>query len=105
MVYLSSAEANTLRWTPDQKGRYEVYYLTLNHLDSRTGYWIRYTLPAPADGGGEPHPAVWFSFFDLHRPDAGFGLPGQVPGRAIQSSRGPLSRPTGASPPEPPGGR
>jgi len=90
MVYVNSAEANILRWTPDNKNCYEVYYLTLNHLESRTGYWIRYTVHAPADGVGDPYAEVWFTFFDLNKPEAGFGVARQFPIDAMQSSARPF---------------
>ncbi len=46
------AEANRMRWE-FQRGHYEVWYATLTHLPSRTGFWIRYTLAAPTEGHGE----------------------------------------------------
>jgi hypothetical protein len=91
MVYENSAEANLLRWTPGMLNCYEIYYLTLNHLRSRTGYWIRYTLHAPADGLGDPYAEVWFAFYDLTNPDDGFGLAEKYPIDALASSIVPFS--------------
>jgi hypothetical protein len=91
MVYGNSAEANLLRWTPGMLNCYEIYYLTLNHLRSRTGYWIRYTLHAPADGLGDPYAEVWFAFYDLTNPDDGFGLAEKYPIDALASSIVPFS--------------
>ena len=57
---MDSAEANRMRWA-FQRGHYEVWYATLSHLASRTGFWIRYTLEAPEEGHGEPYAQLWFA--------------------------------------------
>ena len=67
------AEANRMRWE-FQRGHYEVWYATLNHLASRTGFWIRYTLEAPTEGHGEPYAQLWFARFDRDRPERTFGV-------------------------------
>jgi len=90
MLYLSSAEANILRWAPGQKNCYEIYSLTLNHPASRTGYGIRYALHAPGEGGGEPYTEVWFTFFDLVHPTTGFGIVRRFAIESMQSSASPF---------------
>jgi len=90
MVYKSSAEANYLRWTPGKQNCYEIYYLTFNHLASRTGFWIRYTLHAPEEGRGEPYAEMWFTFYDLDNPDGGFGLAREYAIGELKSSADPF---------------
>lgn len=70
---MSAAEANQMRWQ-FQRGHYEVWYCTLSHLQSRTGFWIRYTLEAPDQGHGEPYAQLWFARFDGERPERTFGF-------------------------------
>src|ERR1700742_4290606 len=69
---METAEANRMRWQ-FQRGHYEVWYATASHLQSRTGFWIRYTLEAPAEGHGEPYAQLWFARFDRERSDRTFG--------------------------------
>src|SRR5262245_9401080 len=68
-----AAEANKMRWA-FQRGHYEVWYATLTHLASRTGFWIRYTLEAPEEGHGEPYAQLWFARFDSANPECTFGF-------------------------------
>lgn len=63
-----SQSDNHIRWA-GQPGHYEVWYLTGNHRDSDTGYWIRYTLESPLPGHGDPYAQLWFAFFDARDPD------------------------------------
>ncbi|MCP5109657.1 MAG: hypothetical protein GY953_02355, partial [bacterium] len=66
-------KVNALRWRPGVEDCYEIYYLTLNHLASGTGYWIRYTLHAPLRPA-EAYTEVSFTFFDRQRPESNFGI-------------------------------
>lgn len=53
--------ANALRWQ-GQPGHYEVYYLTATDPSTGVGFWIRYTMLAPAADGGDPATcALWFA--------------------------------------------
>jgi hypothetical protein len=70
---MDTAEANRMRWE-FQRGHYEVWYATLSHLATRTGFWIRYTLEAPLEGHGEPYAQLWFARFDRERPERTFGV-------------------------------
>ena len=82
--------ANALRWKPGDTGHYEVYYLTLNHLKSMTGFWIRYTMTAPEHEGEEPYAQIWFSFFNYRDPDKNFGLKQKYNIEDLKSETGPF---------------
>jgi Tocopherol cyclase len=69
---------NRRRWR-GEPGRYEVWYLTLNHRASGTGLWLRHTIEAPVDGAGEPHAAVWFGFFDARDAERTFAIHREFP--------------------------
>ena len=70
---MDTAEANRMRWA-FQRGHYEVWYATLSHLASRTGFWIRYTLEAPEADHGEPYAQLWFARFDGNDAARTFGI-------------------------------
>ena len=70
---MSAAEANQMRWQ-FQRRHYEVWYATLTHLATKTGFWIRYTLEAPTEGHGEPYAQLWFARFDGEDPERTFGI-------------------------------
>jgi len=55
---------------------YEVWFLTLNHRASKTGFWFRYTIESPSQSSDEsaPRAALWAAFFDRTRPEQDFGL-------------------------------
>lgn len=63
---------NITSWRPDQRGHYEVYYLTWNHPGTDQGFWLRYTLEAPHSG--EPRAELWFARFDPKDPRRTFGV-------------------------------
>src|SRR5215813_9514667 len=62
---------NVMRWQR-QPGHYEVWYLTLNHRPTETGFWIRYTLEAPLHG--DAYAQLWFSCFDVREPARAFAI-------------------------------
>jgi hypothetical protein len=66
-------EANRMRWT-FETGHYEVWYATIAHPATRSGFWIRYTLEAPRAGHGAPEARLWFARFDGERPERTFGF-------------------------------
>lgn len=74
-----TAADNACRWDGARRGHYEVWYLTCNHLASRTGYWIRYTLEAPLAGRGDPYAQLWFARFDKRDPSRTFAINRVVP--------------------------
>jgi hypothetical protein len=69
---------NRMRWE-HQPGHYEVWYATLSHLPSQTGFWIRYTLESPKPGHGEPYAQLWFARFDPANPTRTFGINRRFP--------------------------
>jgi hypothetical protein len=70
---------NLMVWDRAAGGHYEVWYLTFNHLASKTGYWLRYTLESPQPGHGNPYGELWFAFFDSATPRNGFALHKRFP--------------------------
>lgn len=65
---------NHRRWDGKRRGHYEVWYLTCNHRESGTGFWIRYTLESPHEGHGEPYAQLWFACFDHRDPGRTFAI-------------------------------
>lgn len=88
--YRDQHQANALRWRPGLDNYYEIWYLTLNHLPSETGYWIRYTLHAPQQGAGDACLEVWFTFFDRRRPESNFGLAQRFPIDCLEAEAEPF---------------
>lgn len=88
-VLVPGREANSLRWI-GERGRYEVYYLTLNHLPSRLGLWLRYTLDAPNEGGGVCE--LWGHAFDGQAPEQSFGLKERLPIARLERPPGAILR-------------
>lgn len=63
---------------------YEVWYATLTHRASGTGFWIRYTIESPRAGDGEPYAQLWFARFDADDPTQTFGVNQRLPiGRLV----------------------
>ncbi len=81
---------NRCRWD-GAPGHYEVWYLTCNHRDSGTGYWIRYTLEAPLAGHGEPYVQLWFGTFDASNSTRTFGINRRLPIEAMRAEAMPFS--------------
>ncbi len=75
-----------MRWD-GRPGHYEVWYLTLNDRATRTGFWIRYTMEAPA--AGEAHAELWFAFFDRADARKSFALRRRTPIAAFVETRDP----------------
>ncbi len=87
----ASAVDNVRRWDGASRGRYEVWYLTLNHLESQTGYWIRYTLESPLEGHEDPYAQLWFAHFDAREPDRTFAINKVFPIDAMRAGADPFS--------------
>ncbi len=68
-----------MRWDRASRGRYEVWYLTLNHRGSGLGAWIRYTLEAPDPGHGEPYAQLWCAVTDPADPAANVAIHRRFP--------------------------
>jgi hypothetical protein len=75
---MDARDANRMRWNR-KPGHYEVWYATLSHPPTTTGFWIRYTLEAPKPGHGEPYAQLWFARFDGDEPDRTFGINRRFP--------------------------
>jgi hypothetical protein len=65
---------NSPRWDGRSAPHYEVWFLTLNHRQSRSGFWFRYTLEAPSAENSSPHAALWAAFFNRAAPEENFCL-------------------------------
>lgn len=72
------------------RGHYEVWYVTLNHRPSETGFWIRYTLEAPTAGHGDPYAQLWFAHFDRRDPARTFGINRRFPIAALSAHEAPF---------------
>lgn len=57
-----------MRWDGRSSAHYEVWYSTMNQLDSGAGFWIRYVLVNPRRGKSRVQ--VWFTSFVPHLADA-----------------------------------
>jgi hypothetical protein len=73
---------NRMVWE-GRAGHYEVWYLTVAHRASGTGFWIRYTLEAPREGGGEPYAQLWFSRFSASDAQDTFGVAKRYPASSL----------------------
>lgn len=63
-VVASPQALNQVQWRgPDQRGHYEVWYLTLHDPLTRRAFWLRHTLHAPSDGR-PGHAALWAFTFE-----------------------------------------
>jgi hypothetical protein len=51
---------NVMRWRPGSRGHYEGWFVAFNSPQDGAGYWVRYSMVAPADAAGEPFAQVWF---------------------------------------------
>lgn len=87
---MSTERDNQMVWDY-RPGHYEVWYTTLSHLATRTGFWIRYTLSAPAPGRGEPYAQLWFARFDPAAPESNFGIHHRHDLTAFQTTPAPFS--------------
>ena len=53
-----------MRWDRKLSGFMEVWYATLNHRDTGSGVWLRYTITSPKASLGEPYCELWGFLFD-----------------------------------------
>jgi hypothetical protein len=68
---------NLCRWDQSRRGHFEVWFLTLNDLPTRRGFWFRYTLRSPLTG--EQTASLWAAVFDPSSPHENFGITRQWP--------------------------
>lgn len=89
----STAQDNALQnrmiWR-GQPGHYEVWYLTLSHRASASGFWIRYTLESPVPAHGQPYVQLWFCRGDGKNPAETFAFNQRFPLSALTSTQSPL---------------
>ncbi len=71
-------------------GHYEVWYLTLAHRESGTGFWIRYTLESPDVNTGRAYAQLWFARGDHGRPERTFGFNRRFPIESLIPRRDPF---------------
>ncbi|CAN5577159.1 hypothetical protein BH11MYX1_BH11MYX1_30760 [soil metagenome] len=69
---MSTEAANLRRWTDDQRGVYEVWYLTFNHAPTGLGFWLRFVIEQPDHGPARGE--LWFARFDPGEPARTFGV-------------------------------
>ncbi len=87
---MSTEKDNLMVWDR-RPGHYEVWYATLSHRASRSGFWIRYTLESPLPGHGEPYAQLWFARFDADDPAANFGINRRFPITSLRAQAAPFS--------------
>lgn len=73
----TKSEDNARRWNGTETGQYEVWYITGNHIETGTGFWLRYTLESPLSGA--PYVQLWFAHFDVNNPWRNFGINQRIP--------------------------
>jgi hypothetical protein len=64
----TGAERDNLPVWDGGRGHYEVWYLKLNHRETRAAFWIRYTLLAPSRAEAPALAEVWAAAFDPEDP-------------------------------------
>lgn len=85
-----SEAANLRRWTANDQGVYEVWYLTWNHAATDTGYWLRHVTEVPQPGHGSPRAELWFARFDGRRPERTFGFHRRYPLSSFSAKAAPF---------------
>jgi hypothetical protein len=87
---MSSVADNRMRWSREP-GRYEVWFLTVSHRASRSGFWIRHTLSAPtAERGLPPYCQLWFACFDGDDAARSFAVNRTLPIDTLRAERDPF---------------
>ncbi|MCS6913863.1 MAG: tocopherol cyclase family protein [Myxococcales bacterium] len=81
---------NHMAWNR-QPGHYEVWYITLTHRKTGTGFWIRYTLEAPEPQVGSPYAQLWFCRGDAQDPSRTFGINRRYPIDLLEVGQDPFS--------------
>ena len=65
-VFTTDGTENRMKWDRSSRNFMEVWFATLNDPDSGLGVWLRYTMTAPNERGGEPYCELWGFVFDPH---------------------------------------
>lgn len=85
-----ASTANRMLWR-GQTGHYEVWFITLVHRASQTGFWLRYTLEAPDPAHGSPYCELWFARCDGRDSGRTFGFHRRYPISALESQQHPFA--------------
>lgn len=80
---------NRMMWR-GQPGHYEVWYLTLSHRGSQSGFWIRYTLESPTTAHGQPYVQLWFCRGDGQASQNTFAINRRFPLSALAHTQSPF---------------
>lgn len=85
----ATALQNRMMWR-GQPGHYEVWYITLSHRASGSGFWIRYTLEAPTASHGQPYAQLWFCRGDGRDASRNFGINQRLPIASLATTQMPF---------------
>lgn len=88
--------SNRMVWQ-GESGRYEVWFFTLFHAASGTGFWIRYTLESPDPAHGDPYVELWFARGCAHDFSGNFGIHRRFPLSVFSSAQVPFALQIGDS--------
>ena len=86
----ATAGDNVLLWDRTTEGYSEIYFVTFNHRESKTGFWLRHTLVSPAPGTGPSYAQLWFAFFDAVDPTKNFALNKKIPIGELRAEAAPF---------------
>ena len=64
LIETLSATANHARYTGEQNGFYESYFIRANHPEKPLAFWIRYTIFAPRNNAAGAMGELWATWFD-----------------------------------------
>jgi len=79
MAISEKEKNNILKWDGQKRGHYEVYYLKWNDFESKTAYWVRYTMTSPLPHVGNPYCELWGIFFDMLDSSKNFAVKTRYP--------------------------
>ena len=61
-AFTHDGNENIMRWDRKASSFMEVWYSTINHPETGSGVWMRYTITAPRNA--EPYCELWGFYFD-----------------------------------------
>lgn len=85
-----ASDTNRMAWR-GQAGHYEVWFLTVIHRATQTGFWLRYTLESPDPLHGAPYAELWFARSDGRDPSRTFGIHRRFPITELQAQHHPFA--------------
>jgi hypothetical protein len=86
-----SRDGNTMRWRAGRRGHYEGWFVAFNSPSDEAGYWLRFSMLAPADPGLEPFAQAWFMRTDRALPSRNRALRNTYPISQLRASTDPFS--------------